>query len=258
MFGPFAGAPRRQEPQVPRDATPAVPLKETCRVAAGCEISLWEYHARRLRAGGCGDDAIRAAETAISGALAAYDGPMTSRVRLTLVVGTDGLPDVAIERRLSSLDVIDGVRAVPVIVDEEPQLPVGAAKPADRSFWDAAHREARAAGGEQAIIARPGGYIIDGSTASVFCRLGTVLATPPSPSAIAGVARRWILDNCSSVGYSALAAPISLDDLDIADEVFFANAFGGIREMQGRGGEACIALSEAMRDVWERKPHVRV
>lgn len=197
------------------------------------------------------------AEEVIRTAIDRYDGPLTSRVRLTLIVAEDGVATATVERRLSSLDVVDGVNAVRVVAETDPALPAGAAKPADRSFYDAAHREARAAGGDQAIITRPGGYIIDGSTASVFCRLGQVVATPPSPPAVAGVARRWILDTCSSLGYSALSAPISFDDLDIADEVFFANAFGGVREMRGRGGDACIAISEAMRDIWERKPRLK-
>lgn len=255
-FGPYAGIPRTQAPQLPADALPSVPLRETCRVGAALDVPLWSYHAQRLKAGGCGSAVIAAAEQGIRDALAAYDGPITSRVRLTLDVAADGRHTIAVERRLSSLDVVDGVNAIPVIVEEEPALPAGAAKPADRTFWDEAHRQARAVGGDQAIIARPGGYVVDGSTATIFCRLGTVIATPPSPSAIAGVARRWILDNCSKLGYSGLAAPISLDDLGVADEVFFANAFGGVREMHGRGGDACIAISEAMRDVWERTPRV--
>lgn len=250
-FGSYMGAPIRQEPQLHPAATPQVALKETCRVSTARHIPLWRYHAARLRAGGCGADVISKAHEVARGAIAAYDGSLTSRVRLTLVIGTDGVPSADVERRLSSLDVMDGVVAVPIVAEADPTLPAGAAKPADRSFWDAAHREARAQGADQAIITRPNGFIIDGSTASIFCRLGMVIATPTSPAAIAGVARRWILDNCSTLGYSALAAPISVDDLSIADEVFFANAFGGIREMRGRGGEACLALSEAMRDVWE-------
>ncbi|TDB37879.1 MAG: hypothetical protein D9V44_07470 [Actinobacteria bacterium] len=251
-FGPYMGAPIRQEPQLDPAATPKVALKETCRVSTARQIPLWRYHAARLRAGGCGADVISKAHEVARAAIAAYDGSLTSRVRLTLVIDADGVPTADVDRRLSSLDVMDGIVAVPVIAETDPALPSGAAKPADRSFWDAAHREARDQGADQAIITRPNGFIIDGSTASIFCRLGTVIATPPSPAAIAGVARRWILDNCSMLGYSALAAPISVDDLGVADEVFFANAFGGIREMQGRGGEACIAFSEAMRDVWER------
>ncbi len=251
-MGPYGMSPVRKKPELEPGATPKVALKETCRLGVAGDVPLWRYHVRRLKAGGCGADVITTAEEAIGDAVSAYDGAFTSRIRLTLVIDTDGKPKVSVERRLSSLDVIDGVKAVPVYVEELPVLPEGAAKPLDRAYWDDAHRQAKAAGADQALITRSGGHIIDGSTATLFCRLGHVIATPPSPPAIAGVARRWIMDTCGSLGYACLAAPISVDDLAVADEVFFCNAFGGLREMSGRGGEAYVAISEALRDLWER------
>lgn len=225
---------------------PGIALKETCRVAPDRTVPLWSLHRRRLRAGGCSAGVLAGVDDVVAETLAGYNGELSSRVRLTVTVSEDGIARAIIDRRLSSLDVMAGVRAVPVVREQLPELPPGAAKPADRFYWDSAQRSAALADGDQAILLDPEGVVIDGSTASIFYRTGQRLVTPPAPSAVAGVARDWILGHAAGFGYECLVARFGLRDIESAEEVFFSNAYGGIREMRGRGGPACRALGDAL------------
>ncbi len=223
-----------------------IALKETCRVAPDRTIPLWLLHRARLTAGGCTSATLERVEAAVADAAASYSAEMSSRIRLTVTVAEEGAARASVVRRLSSLDVIDGVRAVAIVQERLPELPAGAAKPVDRSYWDAAQRAAKAAGGDQAVLVGPDGIVIDGGTASVFVRIGNrTLLTPPAPPAVAGVARAWILGHAEALGYECRVEAFSYDDLERADEAFFSNAFGGIRGMRGRGGPASAALGEA-------------
>ncbi len=219
---------RRVKPQ-PRAATgpgPEVALKETCRVAPDGTVPLWPFHRRRLESGGCAETVLEGVDTAIETAIMTYDGEWTSRVRLTVIVSEDGSSSASIERRLSSLDVVGGIRAVPIAREQPPELPFGAAKPANRAYWDNAQREACLADGDQAILVNSNNVVIDGGSASIWWRVGRVLITPPAPLAVAGVARAWILEHADSLGYGCLIAPFAFGELDVAEEVFFSNAFG--------------------------------
>jgi len=221
-------------------------LRETCRVARNRTVPLWALHVARLTAGGCTRNALERLDGAVAEAIAGYTGEMSSRIRLTVTVSDDDIVRATVERRLSSLDVVGGVRAVPVVVERLPELPPGAAKPADRGYWNAAQRAAKAADGDQAVLVDANGTVIDGGTASIFCRRGRELITPPAPPAVAGVARSWVLKNAAGFGYECRVAAFGLASIKDADEVFFTNAFGGLREMRGRGGAASTAIGQAL------------
>lgn len=223
-----------------------IALRETCRVARNRTVPLWPLHLARLTAGGCPRNALERLEGTVAGAIAEYTGEMSSRVRLTVTVSGDDSFCATVERRLSSLDVVGGPRAVPVVMERLPELPPGAAKPADRGYWNAAQRVARAADGDQAILVDPDSAVIDGGTASIFCRHGRELVTPLAPPAVAGVARAWVLENAAGFGYECRVASFGVASIEEADEVFFTNAFGGLREMRGRGGAASEALGQAL------------
>lgn len=226
-----------------------IALRETCRVARNRTVPLWPLHFARLTMGGCTRHALDQLEVAVAEAIAGYTGELSSRIRLTVTVAGDDSVSVNVERRLSSLDVVGGPRAAPVVVECPPELPPGAAKPADRDYWNAAQRAARAAGGDQAILVDSNGTVIDGGTASIFCRRGRELITPPAPPAVAGVARAWVLENAVTFGYECRIAAFAFASIEEADEVFFTNAFGGLREMRGRGGAASEALGQALSAV---------
>lgn len=226
---------------------PAVALRETCRVALDRTVPLWPYHRRRLESGGCGGEALRIIDGAVRSALGELSTRIFTRTRLTVDVSAEAGVTVAVQRRLSSLDVPSGIRGVPVAVRESPTLPPGAAKPADRTLWDDAQRAAAAAGGSQAILVGPDGVVIDGATAAIIVRAGSEAVTPPAPPAVASVALAWALDHESDFGVRFRVAPVTLADLEAADEVVYLNAYGGARA-DGRGDSRLARAIQAELD----------
>ena len=232
------------------EAAPEVLLRETCRLVSG-RVPLWDYHRQRLASGGCGEAILRAADELLEREATGWTGPDSSRLRLTLVVTPNGRLDARVQRRLSSLDVPGGPVAVTVGSEGEPPLPRGAAKPADRSWWDATQRRARAAGGDQAIIVSPEGRVVDGGTASVWVVTGGTLMTPPAPGAVAGVARAFLLDSCARAGVPVRVEPFGVDVLDQADELFLTNAFAGAAAVRERTGRVFAVVAEEFAQLWD-------
>lgn len=227
----------------PHPGGPAVALRETCRLVDG-RVPLWPYHCARLASGGCGPKTLDAAQEALEKAAAEWAGPASSRLRLTVVVEPSGAARAVVQRRLSSLDVPGGPRAVPVEVDEGPPLPRGAAKPADRRWWDDTQRRARAAGGDQALIVRDG-FVLDGGTASVWAVRGGAVVTPPAPQAVAGVARAFLRAALADAGVSTRVEPLALEDALGADELFCTNAFAGAVALRDQGPGPVTRLAMA-------------
>lgn len=237
------------------DATPAgapsVPLRETCRLVAG-RVPLWRYHRARLAAGGCGDAVLERADAAMLEAARSWQGPASSRLRLTLVVSANGTIDAKVERRLSSLDVPGGPRLAVVEVAEPPALPPGAAKPADRTYWDDAQRRARAAGDDIAVIVTPDGRIVDAGTSTVWLVVDGAVLTPSAPPAVAGVAGAFLLDALAGAGVPARTGPYPLSCLENADDVFLTNAFGGFAAVRDRPRSDVARMArEAFARLWE-------
>ena len=158
---------------------------------------------------------------------------------------------------LSSLDVVNGPVAVRVELaeiataeDPIPPLPHGAAKPADRSWWDVAQRIAKLSGGHQAIIVDAAGNVVDGGSATVWIAEGGRLLTPPSPLAVGGVARAFVLDAAEKQGVDAAVEPISWERFEAADEAFLTNAFAGAVAVRGRGGRSLQRVQEFFTLLW--------
>jgi 4-amino-4-deoxychorismate lyase len=225
-----------------------MPLRETCRLVAG-RVPLWEYHRARLATGGCGSELLEEATRVVAEAAASWTGQASSRLRLTLVVTPDGIAEATVQQRLSSLDVPGGPTTAFVQVDRPPWLPPGAAKPADRSWWDDAQRRARWAGGHQAVIVC-NGTIVDGGTASVWAVADGVAITPPAPDAVAGVARAFLLDELARGGVPARVEPLSPQAFLAADEAFLTNAFGGAVAVRERGGPFFERVAAIFAELW--------
>lgn len=232
---------------------PVVALRETCRVALDRTVPLWPYHGRRLAAGGCSDSILASVDRAVDMALAQLPRSISSRTRLTVEVDPVEGVSVLVQRRLSSLDAPRGVIGVPVTVPRLPDLPPGAAKPADRAFWDDAQRDAKAAGGNQAILVTPDGSVIDCATAAILVRAGDEVLTPPSPPAIASVALAWVLDASASFGVRIREAPFSIEFLRRADEVVYLNAYGGARADRRGGRSLACAIQAGLDRLWLAK-----
>jgi branched-subunit amino acid aminotransferase/4-amino-4-deoxychorismate lyase len=235
-----------------RAGLPPVALKETCRVVGGGRVPLWPLHRERLAEGGCSEPLLSEADdlVALAAAEHARRHPRTARLRLTLTISPLGELGVQVAHRLSSLDVPGGPVGVIVAADALPPLEHGTAKPADRSWWDARQREARSLGGHQALIARAG-VLVDGGSASIWLVDGMRLLTPPAPPAIAGVGRRFVLRESGAAGLHAEVAPLTVADLDSADEVLLTNAFGGAVAIRRRGGPVTARVAALFARIWD-------
>jgi branched-subunit amino acid aminotransferase/4-amino-4-deoxychorismate lyase len=239
--------PREDQPLVDRPAS----LKETCR-AVGGRVPLWPWHRERLAGGGVPSALLDLAENCVLAAAAEWAGTTTRRARLTLVVAPDDSLTVDVAQRLSSLDVVGGVRIARVDVAEPPPLPTPAAKPADRVWWDAAHKRARALGADQAVLVAPEGNVVDGSTAAIWIAEGDTLLTPPAPPAIPSVSVAFVRARADAAGLDARVEAFSWERFEAADEAFLTNAFGGAMAVRGRGGAGFSAVRAIFDAVWAR------
>lgn len=224
-------------------------LKETCRVAHG-RVPLWPWHHARLEGGGVGAATLALAEERVEAAAAEWAHAPTRRVRLTLVVAPDGAVRVDVAQRLSSLDVPNSPKVARVDVAEAPPIPARPAKPADRSWWDAAHRRAAGLGAHQAVLVAADGVVIDGSTAAIWIAEPGALVTPPSPPAIPSVAVAFVRAQAVRAGLDVRVEPITWQRFEAADEAFLTNAFGGAAAVRGRGGEQFERVAALFAEVW--------
>ncbi len=224
-------------------------LKETCRIAGGT-VPLWPYHRARLAAGGCGDALLDAIEAQVVETAAQWAETPTRRARITVVVEPSGGFAVDAARSLSSLDVIGGPLVARVDVAGARPLPAGPAKPANRSWWDEAHRRARQLKAHQAVIVGPDGGLIDGSTATLWIAEDGALFTPPSPPAIPGVGRAFVLASAEHAGLGISVEQLTWERFEAAEEAFLTNAFGGAVAIRGRGGELFVRVVALFADAW--------
>jgi branched-subunit amino acid aminotransferase/4-amino-4-deoxychorismate lyase len=212
-------------------------LRETIRVQDG-RIPLLDRHLARLAAGGCDRETLEAARRSAERAARAW---AESYGRMALVVSTGGEASAEVSARPSVIDVPGGPR-VALVLAPEPQLPPGAAKPADRSQWDRVFERVTGAA-DVAILVSETGLLMDTTHATLWIRTGARLLTPPSPPALAGVSRGVVLDRAAALGYEAAETPLLPAHLDSADEVILTTAVAGARAVRGRGGPAADALT---------------
>jgi 4-amino-4-deoxychorismate lyase len=90
----------------------------------------------------------------------------------------------------------------------------------DARIWDGLMRDAD-------------GNFVSGSMSNLFLRRGSLLLTPPlDRCGVAGVMRRWILQQAATVSLRAVERRIRWQDLRSAQEVFMCNAVAGIRSVR--------------------------
>ena len=226
-----------------------VALKETCRAARG-RVPLWPWHRARLEAGGVSTAVLALAEERVEAAAAPWADAATRRARLTLVVAPDGAVTVDVAQRLSSLDVPNGPTVVRVDVADPPPIPDRPAKPADRSWWDAAHKRAAGLGAHQAVLVASDGIVVDGSTAAIWIAERGNLFTPPAPPAIPSVSVAFVRAQAAAAGLPISVEPIAWERFEAADEAFLTNAFGGAAPVRSRGGEQFARVAALFAEVW--------
>jgi branched-chain amino acid aminotransferase len=132
---------------------------------------------------------------------------------------------------------------------------LGRHKTTSRLAWDLAREEARAAGADEVLLLSTEGQVLEGSASNVFVvRAGGDIYTPPlSADILPGVTRAVVLELCSPLGIIVHEAPVPLEMLRWASEVFVTNSVQEIlplREVAGRAvpeREITLRLIESYR-----------
>ena len=92
-------------------------------------------------------------------------------------------------------------------------------------IYAVAARQATAKKVDNAILLNTHGNAIETTLANIYCVHGDTIYTPPlSEGCIAGVMRRYIMQQLPAKGLNILERPFTLDFLKTADAVFTTNA----------------------------------
>lgn len=80
------------------------------------------------------------------------------------------------------------------------------------------------------LVLNEAGCIADSTIANIFLLKENRLYTPPlDDGCVAGVMRRFLIENSSAIGYDVFEKSLQITDVDKADEVFLTNATYGLR-----------------------------
>lgn len=96
-----------------------------------------------------------------------------------------------------------------------------------------AKTESMRLGFDEAIMLDPQGYVAECTGENIFVVRNEIIFTPPTSPILEGITRATVITLSNDLGYDVIEAPISRDQLYIADEVF----------VSGTAAE-CIALRE--------------
>ena len=102
------------------------------------------------------------------------------------------------------------------------------------------------------LILNQYGRIADATIANVFWIRDKVVHTPPlTEGGVAGVTRRFLLEQLPGAGYTVREQPLTLDELLDADEVFLTNAVKGVRTVgQCRGRSYSSSITKEIRNLF--------
>ena len=103
---------------------------------------------------------------------------------------------------------------------------LGRHKTTSRIAWELAREEARAARADEALLVTPTGHVLEGAASNVFVvRSDEVVVTPPlEADVLPGITRACVLMLCRALGLEVRQAPLPLEALRLADEVFLTNS----------------------------------
>ena len=120
-----------------------------------------------------------------------------------------------------------------------------------------ARREADTAGADEALMLTEQGGIACATIGNVFVMSGKRLLTPPDDGAIrAGITRADVLTLAPDHGLTVDEAPLSIEALRSADDIFLTNSLWGIcpvTELDGtrrQTTDATKKLAQALDDAW--------
>jgi 4-amino-4-deoxychorismate lyase len=97
------------------------------------------------------------------------------------------------------------------------------------------------------------GRWVCGTMSNLFVRRGSLLSTPPvARSGVAGVMRRWVMENTTGTQLHVREQEVLWPDIQNADEVFMTNAVVGIRSVgriEGDGKAVKFERFDAAREL---------
>ncbi len=100
--------------------------------------------------------------------------------------------------------------------------PLAAHKLVERSCYDRARAQARAAGFDDALLVDAAGYLLETTVANVFVQLGGLLVTPPDDGRILPGIARAALIRCKAGG--VIERPVHLDEARAAEGLLLTSA----------------------------------
>ena len=128
-----------------------------------------------------------------------------------------------------------------LVLSQAPFTPgfLGRHKTTSRLALDLAREEARAAGADEVLLVSQDGEVLEGAASNLFVvRSGGDIFTPPlSADILPGVTRATVMELCDPLGIIVHEAPIPLEMLRWASEVFVTNSVQEvlpIRDIAGR------------------------
>jgi branched-chain amino acid aminotransferase len=120
-----------------------------------------------------------------------------------------------------------------------------------------ARTESLRLGFDEAILLDPQGYVAECTGENIFVVAGGTLRTPPAAAILPGITRDSVMALARDTGHAVVEAPISRDDLYLADEVFVCGTAAevvGLREIDlrpiggGRSGPVTRELQRLYHD----------
>ena len=105
------------------------------------------------------------------------------------------------------------------------------------------------------LILNQYGRIADATVANIFCVKDKTIYTPPlSEGGVAGVARRFLIEQLPSEGYIVQEKALTVEDLAQMDEVFLTNAVRGVRWVKKFGSKIySFNITKAVQKLWQEK-----
>ncbi len=101
-----------------------------------------------------------------------------------------------------------------------------------------ARRRVEGARADEGLYVSESGYVLEGVSSNVFAVEGERLLTPRVSECLPGITRARVLELAREQGASVLEAPLPVDALMGAEEVFVTNAVQGLRAVRAVCGSA--------------------
>lgn len=182
------------------------------------------------------------------------------KLRLTAIPGGDGWPRTRIDiAEVDRSEVFPAPERGASLRTVEVAAGLGAHKWADRRLLEQAAAEIPA--GDLPLLLDENGAVLEVSRASVFAvRRGRVVTPPLDGRILPSIARRQVLEVAGDAEVETKEAPLTLDDLLGADEVFLAGSVRGVepvRAIDGHelpSGDVSALVATGLRRRWLESP----